>query len=210
MNLCFALWRTNKRSQVIIYRLIGWVGAKGVGLSTKPIRRTCQSLISEPGGEPSIDELSRLRHLDYRQESGRWAVNLRITVRQQQRTNTLRMARHQKLRDRASAVVRNEVGVDDRKLIHQRDDHCHLRVRRDALAVRDLCITHRHKIGSDASAVSRQTIERSAPLKAIERKAVQKERCVSCSTLDIRDPPERCLRVLAHIMEYRGRGNGAR
>src|SRR5262245_53882298 len=90
MNLRFTLWRTHEGSQVIIYRLISWISAKGVSLSAKPFRRTCKSLIGDPGNKPFVHERSGARHLDHRQERGWRAVCLHIAVRQEQGSDALR------------------------------------------------------------------------------------------------------------------------
>src|SRR5262245_10661741 len=115
MNLRFALWRTHERGQVIIYGLVGRVGAKGVSLSAKPFRRTCESLIGDPGNKPFVHERSGARHLDHRQERGRRAICLNIAVRQEQRTDALRMPNYEELSHRAAAVVSDEINGRDRE-----------------------------------------------------------------------------------------------
>src|SRR5262245_33539543 len=100
MNLRLALWRTHERGQVIIYRLVGRIGAKSVSLSAKPFRRTRESLIGDPGNKPFVHERSGASHLDHRQERGRRTVRLHIAVCQEQSTDALRMPNYEELRHR--------------------------------------------------------------------------------------------------------------
>src|SRR5262245_6590446 len=115
MNLRFALRRTHERGQVIIYSLVGWIGAKGVSLSSKPFRRACKSLIGDPWNKPFVRERSGARHLDHRQERGRRTVCLHIAIRQEQRTDALRMPNYEELRHRAAAVASDEINGRDRE-----------------------------------------------------------------------------------------------
>src|SRR5215468_2286179 len=115
MNLRLALWRTHERGQVIIYRLVGRIGAKSVSLSAKPFRRTRESLIGDPGNKPFVHERSGASHLDHWQERGRRTVRLHIAVCQEQSTDALRMPNYEELRHRAAAVVSDEINGRDRE-----------------------------------------------------------------------------------------------
>src|SRR5215510_6987535 len=115
MNLRFALWRTHERGQVIIYRLVGRIGAEGISLSAKPFSRTCERLIGYPGNKPFVHERSGARHLDHRQERGRRTICLNIAIRQEQRTDALRMLNYEELSHRAAAVVSDQINSRDRE-----------------------------------------------------------------------------------------------
>jgi hypothetical protein len=94
------------------------------------------------------------------------------------RANMLLMSHDEQLSHYTAAVAGNNIDFQDRETSEQCREHRDLRIGRDALAVGNLRITQRHKIGSDATTVRRQALQRATPLKAVERKTV-KEECAS-------------------------------
>src|SRR6185503_16819562 len=96
----------------------------------------------------------------------------------------------EELRDRAAAVTPDEVHAIDVQRVEHSENCRELVIRSDALPLGDLGVTERQEIRRDTATMRRESVESTAPLKSVERKAVQEERGGSAATLDIRDAAE--------------------
>lgn len=101
------------------------------------------------------------------------------------------VARHEDLRNRAAAVAPHEMHRRNTERVEKRGEHAGLVLGRDTLTFGDLRVPKAHGVRRDATSIRRKTLQRTAPLKAIERKSVHEQSGrsrsafhVSCSALE--------------------------
>jgi hypothetical protein len=162
----------------------------GERLAAQPFFRARQRRVRDRRREPRFGELAFAGGSENRLQRRRRAVGLDIAIRQKHRADALRIAQNEQLRHRAPAVIGDEIDLLDRKRIEQRRQHFDLCARRAALPRRDLRESQSQEIGRHAAPLAGEPIERTAPLKAAEREAVQEQRRVARAALDIRDLAE--------------------
>ena len=97
------------------------------------------------------------------------------------------MMRGKDLRDRPTRIIGNQIDRVDPERVQHLGDHLRLRRERDILRWRDLGEAEAHQVDRDAAPPMLDALDDVAPVIAVERHAVNKERDRTPPLIEIRD-----------------------
>ena len=115
----------------------------------------------------------------------RWIVFGDIAISEKQRADSPRVLGDEELRDEATAVAADEVDLRDVERVEKLAEQLGLGFGCDALGFRSFGPATTHNVRRYATAKGSEAFESPAPLIAIEREAVQKERRGAAARFDV-------------------------
>jgi hypothetical protein len=105
----------------------------------------------------------------------------------------LGITNEEQLRDRAATMTGDDVYLGDCEGVEQGRKHFNLNCGRERLVLRNFGVSEAHEVGCDTTTLQTQTVNRAAPLKAVEWCTMQKECSIAGPEVDIGDLSKRKL-----------------
>ena len=128
------------------------------------------------------------RAFDERESLRRRPAIMDVAIRQDQRCQPVGIMRGENLRDRAAAIVGDEIGLLDSERVHELGEHPRLSDKRNILRPPDFAVAQPHQVKRDAAPPVLNTVDDMAPVVTVERHPMDKKRGMPLAFFEIGDP----------------------